>query len=236
MTQVKTILDFIREFSDSEGVPMWKLKLAAGIPLEGEPPVIPSLEGAPEPYLETEEGSDAEGLYYQAWDKLGQETVQNATTVDELNKLVEWDVLPEDSESRLLLGKRAIELATNASEAKLAHAHVYAYEDLHRPALRKWIELCTTIEEVINVHDEAEDHEDQSLAIKKWASLCTTFDEALEALECAPDNRSEANEVVVKRAVELCTTVEQARLLCDKIYHINPSSGIAFKKLVSFYA
>jgi len=157
-----------------------------------------------------------------------------------------YDNATEDSETEYVAFKKWVELflnevtkITTIDEAKTSFNN--APDDSvesQNAVLQKWIELCTTIEDVLEVFaNTSENSEAKNVALKKWIELCTTAKEVSRVIFNTPDD-SEVENIAFKKWVELflnevtkITTVEEINTAFDNTPYDREAESAVLKKM-----
>lgn len=134
-----------------------------------------------------------------------------------------------------------IENAKTLEEIKSAYERAPDGGVVKDLALRKWIDLCTSVDEIYYLYDNLfGSAETDSAILWTWNELslaevkrAETFEEAKNAYEASPDD-TEAHVAAIKKLIELCETVEEARFACDESPRHSESEFLALRKWNNF--
>jgi hypothetical protein len=107
---------------------------------------------------------------------------------------------------KLALGILEPHAASTIIDARLAcHSED---DEVKIAAFKKWVDLCSNVQEAEEAFTYAKTPEQHKMAMKKWIELCKTIAEARVVFNEAPEG-SELEELSLKKWIELCTTYSE---------------------------
>lgn len=89
--------------------------------------------------------------------------------------------------------------ATTVTEARKIYHQAKPQSNERWAALKKWIELCATIEDILEASTQTHpESDDRRVALTKWCDLSKTIDEALVAYGYARSGSTEERMILLK--------------------------------------
>lgn len=121
---------------------------------------------------------------------------------------------------------------TTVDEAEAFYNNVEPGSKKQDAAMIKWIELCSTNEEIEKAYADVQtsnDTELERLVAMKWLDLCTTVEAARYAFHAAICD-SEFERMAAEKWSELCTTTQEVSEIYDAAGHEPRLEWIALEK------
>lgn len=125
--------------------------------------------------------------------------------------------------------------ATTIEEAREAYAETSEGSDDEAATFLRWLELATTIEEVMGIDDETPEEILGRAVLQKRLKLANTFKEVLEIYKDDAVSGNKEQTETLQKLLGLITTIEEAREAYAETFNGSDDEAAILRKLATFF-